>query len=287
MGQSRVGRPFQDGERLRIVRQAVGIQQPDGQLVVGVGGKTALAVELAGDGLGVEPIEPQHLFANGAVAANRIAPRQGRHPLAEVAAGREAFVEVFPIVVVGAIGVPAAQFDARRGQARHLAERHQQAVVAQATSTPTGCCATAPHARRWRSTRRHSRIQRAERARAARLPMRQRRGETPRRRQCADLQKAPARHAPVTVRIQRHAVSLAFRRLSAMGGRTDISCSLTCPIPPKHNPRETPPRSRRRRNGSPGSRGPDPYVFSSLPLEPQHAGRPRQRSTSSPSLCSP
>ena len=197
MGQSRVGRPFQDGKRLRIVRQAVGIQQPDSQLVVGVGWKTALGVEFAGDGLGVEPVEPQHLFANGAVAANRVAPGQGRHPLAEVAAGREAFVEVCPIIVVGAIGVPAAQLDARRGQTGHLAERHQQAVVAQGHQHRLGIVQSAPHARRWRSTPRHSRIQRAEQAGAARLPVRQRRG----------------RHSPPS----------SVRRLAEGGGATGAS----------------------------------------------------------------
>ena len=182
---------------MRIVRVSVGIEQPDGELVVSVGGETALDVELAGNRLGVEPIEPQHLVTHRAVAADRIAPRQRRHPLAEVAAGRETFVEVLPIVVVGAVGVPAAQFDTGRRQARHLPERHQQAVVAQR------------HQHRLRVAQlsfmhvagdRHGAIteftQRLPGARNV-CPSDSGPSETARRRHRAGLQKAAARHRPI------------------------------------------------------------------------------------------
>ena len=126
-----LGRALQHGKRVRIARELVRVNQPQQQLVIAVSGEAILVVEIFGDSLRVQPVQPQHFFTSLPGARDGIIAGQRRNPLPESCTGGEAGIVLVP-VIIWVIVVPAPQIRARSGLSGHLAKWFQQTIFTQA-----------------------------------------------------------------------------------------------------------------------------------------------------------
>ena len=108
----------------------MGIDEAADEFVVAVGGEAIVFIEVWRDGLCVEAVEAENLFASGGILGGGVVAGERGNPLAEGASGGKAGVAVLEMEI-GDVLVPAAEFFAGGGLARHGAEGFEEGVFAE------------------------------------------------------------------------------------------------------------------------------------------------------------
>ncbi len=107
MRQGGVSCLLQDLKGIRIISESVGIEQSQHELIVAIGWKPVLDVEVGADGLGVQLVQPQNFGPCGLIAGDGIDASECRHPLAEGAGRCESIVSC-EVVQVRIVVVPTS-----------------------------------------------------------------------------------------------------------------------------------------------------------------------------------